>query len=96
MNYREKWNNIPHTYAIYDHKKNGDVKLYYVSKSNGKWASYYSEWDFIKTDTNKISGDTIFVTSNCYLKGKQIIKADRIHFSNNKDETKSYSMFQGN
>jgi antitoxin component YwqK of YwqJK toxin-antitoxin module len=96
MNYKEKWNNTPHTYAIYHYKKNGDVKLYYVSESNGKWASYYSDWDSITTDTTRINGDSAFVTTNVYSKGQHILKADKILFSNNRGETKPYFMFHGN
>lgn len=78
FDYKKKLNNEPNTYAIYIHRKNGDVECYYMSKGKYGWMAYGSPSDSVAKDTLKTIGDSTFATISYYLNGKLIGRQDKI------------------
>jgi hypothetical protein len=79
IEFMKRLNNIPHTYAMYIYKNDGDLLCYYMSKGpRGGWLAYGSHADSTSRDTLKIAGDSTFVTVHYFLNGKVVGKQDKI------------------
>ena len=67
VDYTKKWEGMKHTYMVCQYTKKGGPKYFYMRKAKGYWAGFWHFSDSIVTVTNKISGDSIFVTSTYYI-----------------------------
>lgn len=79
MDFTKKWKDQPHTYALYQHKKGGDVWMYFVHKGPKYWAAYEAIGDSTSSEVIKTIGDSTFATLNFYVAGHLIRSQDRIY-----------------